>query len=523
MLKKLGNCSSIEEVIERNTGLKSDAFLAVSRDPYIKNLKEAVAYFKINSKLPIYIVGDFDVDGIFATSIIFHGCRMCGIRATTRLPHRFSEGFGLSEKIIEEIDSGLIITVDNGISAHAAIKKAKEKGLLVIVMDHHLAPKDESGNTILPEADIIIDPAVDTESHFHHYCGAAIAYRFVKELIPDLDLTDLLVMASIATVTDMVPLYGANRFLVKEGLKAINAGRGVPGLRSLLKACNLTEHIVEDDFGFKIGPICNASGRIYDDGAEHVLAVMNAAPDDPILFNVGNLIKTNEKRKKLVADSMKVVDLHLTGERPIVIYDPSFGEGIIGIIAGNLCESYKCPVIVFTKTENGYLKGSGRSIPGMDLKAILDTIQPFMIQYGGHEGAAGLSIKMTQLNAFKQAFINAVGPLPDVTDDIYYDLELDIRDIKHVLHEFSKYAPYGEGNPKPKMRLKYYISPDKFRKIGDGSHFMIANNTLKLLAFSLTEKYNLLGKPSVIDCVGYLSESWFNGICSYQFQVIDFE
>lgn len=140
-----------------------------------------------------------------------------------------------------------------------------------------------------------------------------------------------------------------------------------------------------------------------------------------------------------------------------------------------------------------------------------------------HEGAAGLSINMTQLNAFKQALINAVGSLPDVTDDFYYDLELDIIDIKHVLHEFSKYAPYREGNPKPKMRLKYYISPDKFRKIGDGFHFMIANNTLKLLAFSLTEKYKLLGKPSVIDCVGNLSESWFNGICSYQFQVIDFE
>ena len=182
---KLDDCKSIAEVIERNTSVKAEEFVLLSeKEPFIKNLKETV---------------DFDTDGVCATSIMEAGLRRVGIHASTRLPKRFSEGYGLSKKIIDEIDSGVIITVDNGIAAYDAIKAAKEKGLIVIVTDHHLAPENENGVQIFPPADIIVDPAVENESEFHAYCGAAVAYRIVKELAPAFDMTSLMILASIAT------------------------------------------------------------------------------------------------------------------------------------------------------------------------------------------------------------------------------------------------------------------------------------------------------------------------------------
>lgn len=256
---KLDDCKSIAEVIERNTSVKAEEFVLLSeKEPFIKNLKETVELILNNKGKPFHIVGDYDTDAICATAIMEAGLRRGGIHASTRLPKRFSEGYGLSKKIIDEIDSGVIITVDNGIAAHDAIKAAKEKGLIVIVTDHHLAPENENGIQIFPPADIIVDPAVENESEFHAYCGAAVAYRIVKELAPAFDMTSLMILASIATVADVMPLVGANRKLVIDGLKAVNSGKGVTGLRVLLQKIKLTSHITEDDYGFKLGPIFNA-------------------------------------------------------------------------------------------------------------------------------------------------------------------------------------------------------------------------------------------------------------------------
>ena len=177
------------------------------------------------------------------------------------------------------------------------IKKAKEKGLYVIITDHHL-PQKKDGNIILPEADIIVDPWVYEESEYTGYCGAGLAYRFAKELLPKSNLDDLKVLAAIATIADIMPLKGANRLLVQDGLKLINKGRVVPGLRHLLRKLKLEEHITEDDFAFTIGPIINASGRLYDDGASSVLNIFVADwRDYQLPYKCGKLIDINEERK----------------------------------------------------------------------------------------------------------------------------------------------------------------------------------------------------------------------------------
>lgn len=532
MFLKRDNVKTVKDVVERNVNMTIEEFLKEVREPYIKNLKEAVLfikeYIKKHPDCTVYVVGDYDSDGINATTIVEETFSKMGVKVKTRLPRRFSEGYGLSTKIIDEIPGdGLLITVDNGIAAIDAIKKAKEKGLAVIVIDHHLAPTNEEGNQILPDADIIIDPHTEDESEFKDYCGAGLAYRFAKEMFPELKLADLLVLASIATVTDVMPLVGANRTLVIDGLKAINKNKGPAGLKVLLQKLNCTEHINEGDYGFKIGPTFNACGRLYDNGAEKVLNLLIADRGDPKLpWKADALVKTNERRKEIVKEDMILAEGLLTGEKPIVIYDPSFGEGIIGIIAGRLCEDYKCPCIVFTDAEEeGKLKGSGRSIPEVHLKDTLDKISDTMLGYGGHAGAAGLSIAKENLELFTKAFSDAVGPLPEDNGIIYYDLELDLdnNEIEDIISEINIYAPYGEGNPKPLYHTICNIDNNSYSVLGDGTHFSVRNELLTFLGFGCVEKYEDLGCPNQIECVGYLNESWYNGKCTFKFEIVDFD
>ena len=171
-------------------------------------------------------------------------------------------------------------------------------------------------------------------------------------------------------------------------------------------------------------------------------------------WKADQLIKINNRRKDILKKSLAIADSILTDERPIVLYHPEFGEGIIGLIAGRYCETYQCPVVVFTKTKSGILKGSGRSVPGVNLKKVLDQIQSEMLGYGGHAGAAGLSIEENNLESFRNAFRNACGEIPKPEKYAYYDLEIrDEKQMRNFIAEQKTFAPYGEGNPK--IRILY--------------------------------------------------------------------
>ena len=286
---KRDSCMTMEEVIERNTGMSLKAFLTPQPNPYIHNMDRAVEFFKkkVNDAaeekeiLQIKIVGDYDADGMNASAILYDAI-ISYLKANSlaeyaevsvRLPRRYSEGYGLSKKIIDESESGLIITVDNGIAAIDAIKKAKDKGIDVIILDHHLSGEE------LPCADIIVDPHCEGMSTFKHYCGAGLAYRFAEMLITNKDLLDkLLVLAGIATVADVVPLIGANRYLVRQSLKLINRGIATSGVLALVRKMRL-EKITAEDYGYKIGPVCNASGRLLDDGAMDIFHLLSQELD----------------------------------------------------------------------------------------------------------------------------------------------------------------------------------------------------------------------------------------------------
>lgn len=530
---KKDNCNTVTEVVERNVreiyNISLSSFMEEMEMPYLNQLKEAAdfirRYIETTPEGMIHIIGDYDCDGITATAILVLAFRYADCDVSYRIPYRFSEGYGLNEKIIDEIDDGLIITVDNGIAAINAVKKAKEKGLKVVVTDHHIPVKDKDGNIILPEADVILDPHINPEkSEFEDYCGAGLAYRLAREINPSMNLRDLRVLASIATVADVMPLYGANRTLVRHGLEDINRRICPPGLKELLKEAKFDNHITEENYGFGIGPIFNGVSRLADKGATKGVRLLIADRDDPKLpFTAKNLVDSNNKRKQIQREQEEIAEEALTDEKPIVIYDENFGEGIIGLIAGKFCEKYNCPTIVFTKTKNPHIiKGSGRSIKEIHLKNALDSIQDKIVGFGGHAGAAGLSIEADRFMEFKKSFIEACGEIPEYSEP-KYDLELNIENLEETMNEQNRYAPYGEGNPKLLYHIKY--TPDgEYKEMGDsGIHFKLCDSRLNLMGFGLAQKYKDMGCPKTLDCIGYLSESWYNDKMTYQLQMIDFK
>ena len=539
MYIKRDGLNDVKKIVLRNiskNGYTEEQFFDERLDPHVDQLDEAVAFARnwmmLNDNEPITIVGDYDVDGITSTDILYEALKKINRTPVTRLPRRFSEGYGLSEKIIDEIAEGLLITVDNGIAALPAIKKAKAKGLSVIVIDHHLPVTGDDGKIILPPADVILDPHVYPEkSEFVDYCGAGLAYRFAKKLLPNLKLIELLNLASLGTVADVMPLYGANRQMVIKGLEALNKNKVIPGLNALINKLGFDGHQTEMDYGFKLGPIFNASGRLYDNGAERVLRLLKLDRDDPkLMFKVNNVINTNENRKTIAkSDTARVYDT-LDGTRPIVVYDENIGEGIIGLVAGRLTEDFYCPSIVFTKTEKVaedgdiIIKGSGRSIPEIHLKNVLDKIKDKIEGYGGHAGAAGLLIRLSRLDEFKQAFIEACGEIPELSTDVYYDIEIEPEEIPEVVEQLNRFAPYGEGNPRISVRMRIDVSDYEYHVIGDGTHFMLKNEdaNLTIMGFGMVTAYEKAEKPTKLDCIGYMSEHWYNKKMSYKFELVSF-
>lgn len=544
---KKDSASTIIEVVERNTKMNIQDFLNPEKDPYLTGLNETVDFIKneISKGTAISIIGDYDCDGITSSTILSLAfTEASGKEPFVRIPRRFSEGYGLSMKIIDEINEGLIVTVDNGIAAIEQVKEAKKKGLKVVVIDHHLPVKNEKGEVVLPDADVILDPHAIPGSSFSDYCGAGLAYRVAKLLIPNNPLlTPLCALASIGTVADVMPLVGDNRNIVINGMAAVNSRNITTGLHLLLEELGI-EWVSEGDYGFKLGPVMNAAGRLLDDGPIDVVNVLktnfdptdmhNAIALDDLHEQVKTLVKNNEKRRELVRSSMLEADELMKKEvlrRPIVLYNPNFSEGIIGIIAGQLAEQYQTPAIVFTDTKTeGILKGSGRTYGNVHLKDLLDSVSQYLLGYGGHAGAAGLSVKYEDLYDFKIA-LN--GKLKDVdfgvdAEHLSYDLEIPLSDVASSLKELDKYAPFGEGNPQIRFKVTgFECSPvnGKFSKpMGPHmEHIRFYGKDVSAVGFDLAKRYQSDGEPKIMDFVGMLGNNYFKGRAYNQIEVIDYK
>lgn len=542
---KRDTASSIEEVVSRNTGLSVQELNSPKINPFLKGLKEVCDVIRqaIASDSPITIVGDYDCDGVTSSTILSLGLKeLTGKEPEVIIPKRFSEGYGLNMSIVDRIEKGLMLTVDNGISAVEQVEKARNKGLMVAIIDHHI--KREDG--ILPPANAILDPHAIEGSEYDGYCGAGLAYRVIMELNPNSQIKDkLIALAGIGTVADVMVLLGDNRRLVKESLKAVADKRVTLGTRLLCEVMGIGVNPTETDYGFKIGPAVNAAGRLEDAGASKVyqlLKIDTNAPEGSFEFGVladrcrekaQELALLNATRQKMVFTTMYRVEKALEGKEitpPIVYYDPSINEGIVGIIAGRLCEKYNMPAIVFTNSsKEGVIKGSGRSIDEIHLKELLDSVSDHLLGYGGHAGAAGLSANYSELEDLEQALKNNIDSSKCKTsDEIYYDLELDERDIPQVCRELMRFAPYGEGNPPIVFRLKGFtatpVGSSHYSIMGNlKNHIKIHGTGVSVMGFDMVKRYSEDKYPNRLDVVGMLSEHWYKGDLTYNIEALDYK
>lgn len=512
---KRGTARNITEVVKQTSQLSPEEVANPFKYPSlsIMGMEEAADLIlqAINRRDTITIVGDYDADGITSTSILWHTLRYLGITARTRLPRRYSEGYGLSSKVVEEISSGLVITVDNGISAVEQVRAAKEKGLRVIILDHHLPGKE------LPEADVLVDPHISpAQSCFENYCGAGLAYKMAELLIDDDEfLRKMRALAAIGTVADVVPLIGDNRIIVRDGLQCINRHDLPVGLLALINAVGI-QKVDEQTIGYTIAPLLNAPGRLKDDGAMDSLQMLITEDYAEAESKAYALVEINNMRKDFLKEGMERAHKILREKDresvvPICIYDPNLLAGLAGLVAGRLAEEYKTPAIVLTKADDGQLKGSARSYGGVHLKNLLDKVSDQLNNYGGHAGAAGLSLAQDKFECFCKELEKCLEEYirPDDTE-VFYDLEVSVSELPRIMEDLKRYAPFGEGNPRPVIRINNIIllpqSGKLYRTMGDqNEHVKLLGKDFSVVGFHMTDAYQKQGEPNRINALGYLS------------------
>ena len=438
----------------------------------MKDMEKAVDILerKIQQQAKIRIIGDYDIDGVTSTYILLKGLTRIGANVDTYIPDRVADGYGIHEHLIDRagedrIDT--IVTCDNGIAAAAEIQMAKDKGMTVIVTDHHEIPyREENGErqVILPPADAILNPKqYDCPYPNKNLCGAVVAFKYITALyerfgVPEKELEDYYELAAIATVGDVMDLQGENRILVKEGLRRLKETKN-PGLQELIRANALEDaKITAYHIGFVLGPCINASGRL--DTAARSLQLLNAQTIEEAAKLAGDLTALNQSRKALTEkgkeEAIRLIETtDLKNDRVLVVYLPDCHESLAGIIAGRLREKYHKPAFVLTRGETS-AKGSGRSIESYSMYEELVKCADLMVQFGGHPMAAGLSIKEENIEAFRrQLNENCTLTEEDLRPKIVIDVPMPVSYItKELVEQISLLEPFGKGNTKPVFAQK---------------------------------------------------------------------
>ena len=433
----------------------------------MKDMKKAVDILekKIQQQVKIRIIGDYDIDGVTSTYILLKGLTRIGANVDTYIPDRVADGYGIHEHLIDRAESDkidTIVTCDNGIAACAEIQMAKEKGMTVIVTDHHDIPyREENGErrVILPPADAILNPKqYDCLYPNKNLCGAVVAFKYITALYERFDiqkkeLEDYYELVAIATVGDVMDLQGENRILVKEGLRRLPNTKN-KGLQELIRANNLeNSKITAYHIGFVLGPCINASGRL--DTAARSLALLNAPTKEEAAKLAGDLTALNQSRKALTEkgkeEAIQLIETtELKNDRVLVVYLPECHESLAGIIAGRLREKYHKPAFVLTRGEK-CAKGSGRSIESYSMYDELVKCADLMVQFGGHPMAAGLSIEEENIEKFREQLNqNCTLTEEDLRPKIVIDVAMPISYItKELVEQISLLEPFGKGNVKP--------------------------------------------------------------------------
>lgn len=424
---------------------------------------------KISEQKKIRVIGDYDIDGVMSTYILYKGITRCGGSVDFQIPDRMKDGYGINDHLIEQADEAgidTIITCDNGIAAIGEIAHAKSLGMTVLVTDHHEIPyTEERGERHYKrsEADAIVNPKqMECTYPYKNLCGAAVAWKVIQILYEKCDIAveesyDFLENVAFATVGDVMDLTDENRILVREGLKRIHTTMN-PGMRALILQNKLEpEQISSYHFGFVLGPCINASGRL--ETAKIALNLFLQEDVKKASEIAAELVDLNAQRKDMTAEgvelAMQQVEEGNTGEKVLVVYLPDVHESLAGIIAGRIRETCHKPTFVLTKSEDG-VKGSGRSIEAYSMYEELCKCQELFTKFGGHPMAAGLSLPEANVEIFREK-INACCGLTeeDFIPKIKIDIPMlvDYPDIP-LVNELLLLEPFGKANVKPQFADK---------------------------------------------------------------------
>ena len=431
-----------------------DPFLMKDMDVAVERLNKAMG-----RKERILVYGDYDVDGTTAVTLVYKFLQQFYSNIDYYIPDRYNEGYGVSEKGIDyayETGVKLIIVLDCGIKAIEEIAYAKEKDIDFIICDHHVP--DEA----LPDAVAILNPKrADSTYPYEHLSGCGVGFKLMQAFainngIDFHQLTPLLDLVAVSIASDIVPIMGENRVLAYHGLKQLNSNPSV-GLKAIIDICGLSEKDINmSDIVFKIGPRINASGRIQN--GKEAVELLTEKDFSTALEKASQINQYNETRKDLdksmAEEANRIVDKldGLANRRSIVIYNADWHKGVIGIVASRLTEIYYRPAVVLTRTDQ-LATGSARSVSGFDVYKAIEHCRDLLENFGGHTYAAGLSMKVENVEKFTQRFEQYVSDhiLPEQTSaTIDIDAQLDFRDIApKFFSDLKKFNPFGPDNHKP--------------------------------------------------------------------------
>ncbi len=512
------------ELLERllSSRFSTDGFLSLKDLPHphkLKDMKKATDRIirAIREGEKIILIGDYDVDGVVSTTIMKLFFDEMGVDLEWIVPNRFRDGYGLSPTLIPRIKGyDLVITVDNGISAVDASKMCSDMGIDLIITDHHIVPP------IIPQAYAIIDQKQDScQFPYDEICGAQIAWYLIASINSALDtkvdIKPYIELVAIAIIADMMPLQHINRAMVLSGLNLLsNSHRAsIQAFKEHLQK----ERFTGDDIGFQVAPILNSAGRLEDASFAVEFLMSSNIYDARVLLE--RLVEFNNNRKlieqTITTEALKQVD---SRDSVLVLYGDNWHEGVLGIVSARVSREHSKPTIILTKNPKGELKGSGRSFGSCDLFDITSSCREYLLKFGGHKAAIGLSLLEENLEEFKRKLSISYAQKKYTNLDFDPDIvgQLNFKDVTFGLTNMMKrYEPYGQANQKPKFmsRNVTVIQADRIGKEKEHLRFAFKEGGIILTGIKFKSKESFFGGESVN--ISYsVNENHFRGDVSLQ-------
>ncbi len=496
-----------------------DPFLMNDMDVAVKRLNQAMG-----RKERILIYGDYDVDGTTAVALVYKFLQQFYSNIDYYIPDRYNEGYGISTQGVDyayETGVKLVIVLDCGIKAVEEIAYAKEKGIDFIICDHHV-PDD----TLPPAIAILNAKRPDSTYPYSHLSGCGVGFKFMQAFATDNgiefhQLTPLLDLVAVSIASDIVPIMGENRILTYHGLKQLNSNPSI-GLKAIIDICGLNDkEITINDIVFKIGPRINASGRIQN--GKEAVDLLTEKDFAAALEKSSQINQYNETRKDLdksmTEEANRIVDNleGLAGRRSIVLFNEDWHKGVIGIVASRLTEIYYRPAVVLTRTDD-LATGSARSVSGFDVYKAIESCRDLLENFGGHTYAAGLSMKIENVEEFARRFEAFVSQhiLPEQTSAIInIDADIDFKDITpHFYADLKKFNPFGPDNHKPIFCTRHVYDYGTSKVVGrEQEHIKLelvdnkSNNVMNGIAFGQSSQARYIKTKQSFDICYSIEEN----------------